>query len=51
MGKQLVAIISGIVATCILVGIIGHLTGFNMGDMLVSGFNALRDAFKAIFGG
>ena len=50
MGKQLAAILSALVVTCILVGIIGHLTGFNMGEMIADGFNSLKEAFKSIFG-
>ena len=50
MGKQIVAIIGSIIVTCIIIGGIGYLTGFNMGELIVSGFGSLKYAFQSIFG-
>ena len=49
MGKQIAAIVTSLVVICILVGIIGHLTGFDMGKMIANGFNSLKEAVQSIF--
>ena len=47
--KHIIAAVSGVVILCIIVGLIAHFTGLNIGEMIVTGFNSLKHAFTSLF--
>ena len=42
--SRLLGILISILSFCILIGVVSHFTGLNIGEMLVSGFNQMKNA-------